>query len=232
MRKLLVFLILVAVIGIAGDRLAAGLVADEAERRLVSKGFTGPSVTMHGFPFLTQLAGRTFDHVTVQADALEAGDGRARAVSAELTDVRAPQSGPVQVGALTASGTVPYDVVSRAVGAPTLQLAPAPDGGVEVTRTVEVAGRSFDVLARARVQARGARLRIEPTDIRVAGLPSLDARLSSLISDRVALVYEIPDLPSGVQVESVTAAQGGFVVRVGGSDLSVSASALGILTPG
>ena len=34
MRKLLVLLILIAVIGIAGDRLAAGLVADEAERRL------------------------------------------------------------------------------------------------------------------------------------------------------------------------------------------------------
>ena len=232
MRKLLIFLILVAVIGVAGDRLAAGLVADEAERRLVSEGFTGPKVTMHGFPFLTQLAARTFDHVTVKADGLEAGDGRARAVSAELTDVRAPQSGPVQVGALTASGTVPYDVVSRASGSAELQLAPAPDGEVEVMRTVEVAGQSFDVVARARVQARGDRLRIVPTDLQVAGLPSLDDRLSALIADRVALVYEIPDLPSGVQVESVAATEGGFVVRVSGRDLSVRVSALGIPTPG
>ena len=101
----------------------------------------------------------------------------------------------------------------------------------EVTRTVEVAGQSFDVVARARVQARGTRLRIVPTDLQVAGLPSLDDRLSALISDRVALVYEIPDLPSGVQVESVTATDAGFLVRVSGRDLSVTVSARGIPTP-
>ncbi len=232
MRKLLVLLILLAVIGIAGDRLAAGLAADEAERRLVKEGFTAPSVTMHGFPFLTQLVSRTFDRVSVKADALDAGDGEARAISGELTDVRTPQSGPVQVGALTATGTVPYAVVSRAVGSAELQLAPAPDGEVEVTRTVDVAGQSFDVVARARVQARGARLRIVPTDLQVEGLPRLDDRLSALISERVALVYDIPDLPSGVQVESVTATEAGFAVRVGGRDLSVSVSADGIRTPG
>lgn len=232
MRKLLVFLILIAAIGVGGDRLAAGLAADEAERRLVSEGFTGPSVTMHGFPFLTQLAAREFDRVTVTADAVDAGDGEARALSAELTDVRAPKSGPVQVGALTARGTVPYDVVSRAVGSPSVQLASAPGGEVEVTRTIEVAGQSFDVVARARVQARGDRLRIVPTDLQVAGLPSLDDRLAALISDRVALVYDIPDLPSGVRVERVTATDGGFEVRVTGRDLSMNVSALGIPAPG
>jgi LmeA-like phospholipid-binding len=232
MRKLLVFLILLAAMAIAGDRLAAGLVADEAERRLASEGFRGSSVTMHGIPFLTQLAARRFDRVTVRADALEAGDGQARTVDAELTDVRAPKSGPVRVGALTASGTVPYDVVYRAVGSPELQLAPAPGGEVEVTRTVEVAGQSFDVVARARVQARGTRLRIVPTDLQVAGLPSLDDRLSALISDRVALVYDIPDLPSGVRVERVTATEEGFLVRVSGRELSVNVSALGIPTSG
>src|SRR5215210_7059018 len=220
MRKLLVFLILIAVVGIAGDRVAAGLVADEAERRLVAEGFTAPSVTMHGFPFLTQLAARSFDRVTVRADALDAGDGAAGAVDAEMTGVRAPKSGPVQIGALTASGTVPYDVVSRAVGAPDLQLAPAPGGDVEVT------GQSFDVVARARVQARGTELSIVPTDLQVAGLPSLDDRLSALISDRVALVYGIPELPSGVQVERVTATGGGFLVRVTGRNLSMIVSGI------
>jgi hypothetical protein len=82
------------------------------------------------------------------------------------------------------------------------------------------------------VQARGSRVRIVPTDLRVAGLPSLDDRLSALISERVALVYDIPDLPSGVQVDSVTATEGGFVVRVSGRDLSVTVSAHGIRTPG
>ena len=231
MRKLLVFLLVIAAIGVGGDRLAAKLVADEAERRLVSEGFTGPSVQMHGFPFLTQLAARDFTRVTITADGLQVGDGEARAVSAELTDVRAGQTGPVRIGALTASGTVPYGVVSRAVGSPSLQLAPAPGGQVEVTRTVEVAGQSFDVVATARVQANGNRLRIVPTDLEVAGSPSLDARLSALLSEQVALVYNIPDLPSGVQVERITAVEGGFLVRVTGRDVSATVSALGISAP-
>ena len=84
----MVLLVVIAVIGIAGDRLAARLAADEAERRLVAEGFTGPSVTMHGFPFLTQLAARRFERVTLTADSLDSGEGEARAVSAESRSSR------------------------------------------------------------------------------------------------------------------------------------------------
>jgi hypothetical protein len=226
--KLLVFLVVIAALGVGGDRIAAHVVANEAEQRLVNEGFTAPSVQMHGFPFLTQLAARRFERVTLTADGIDSGDGEARAVSAELTDVRAPASGPVQVSAMSASGTVPYDVVSRAVGASSLQLAPAPGGQVQVSQTVEVAGQSFDVVAKARVTARGTRLRIVPTGLEVAGLGSLDARLSALLSDQVAIVYDIPDLPAGVRIERVTATRTGFQVRVTGRDLAVTVSASGI----
>jgi hypothetical protein len=227
-RKLLVYLLVIAALGVGGDRLAAHLAANEAERRLVAEGFTAPSVQMHGFPFLTQLAARRFERVTLTADGLDAGDGEARAVTAELTDVHAPSSGPVQVAAMSASGTVPYDVVLRAVGDPALQLEQAAGGQVQVSRAVEVAGQSFDVVAKARVRASGTRLRIVPTSLEVAGLASLDARLSALLSDQVAFVYDIPDLPAGVRVEQVTATQTGFQVRVSGRALSVTVSASGI----
>jgi hypothetical protein len=230
-RKLLVFLIVIAALGVGGDRIAARVVANEAEHRLVNEGFTAPSLQMHGFPFLTQLAARRFERVTLTADGLDSGEGEARAVSAELTDVHAPASGPVQVAAMTASGTVPYEVVSRAVGASSVQLAPAPGGQVQVSRTVEVAGQSFDVVAKARVQARGTQLRIVPTGLEVAGLGSLDARLSALLSDQVAIVYDIPDLPAGLRVEQVTATRTGFQVRVSGRDLAVTVSASGIAAP-
>ena len=121
---------------------------------------------------------------------------------------------------------MPYDVVSRAVGSPSLQLAPAGGGQVQVSRTVEVAGRSFDVVAKARVRAHGTRLRIVPTGLEVAGLAGLDARLSALLSDQVAIVYDIPDLPAGVRVEQVTADRTGFQVRVSGHTLSVIVSGI------
>ena len=223
MRKLLIVLVVLAALGVGGDRLAARLVADEAESRLAAEGFSGPTVRMHGFPFLTQLAARTFSRVTVTSDALESGEGRAEDVRAALTDVRVPQGGRARIGALTASGTVPYPVVAQAVESLSLEITAAPGGRVQVTRTVELAGQSFDVVAQARVQARGNRLRVIPTDIEVAELPDLDDRLSALIADRVALAYDIPDLPEGLQVEEVTAAENGFVVRVSGRGVSVDA---------
>jgi len=214
----MVVLIVLAAVGVGGDRLAARLVADEAERRLVAEGFIRPTVEMHGFPFLTQLAARTFTRVTVTSEGLEAGQGRASDVRAELNEVRTPQAGPVRIGSLAATGTVPYDVVEQAVGS--LGLAAGPAGQVEVTRTVEVAGQSFDVVAPARVQASGTRLRIVPTDLQVAGVPALTDRLRALLADRVALVYDIPDLPDGVQVEAVTATPAGFQVRATGREVS------------
>jgi hypothetical protein len=176
---------------------------------------------MHGFPFLTQLAARTFSRVTVTGAGLDARAGRARDVRADLTDVHAPQAGPVTIGALTATGTIPYDVVAQAAGS--LRLAAGPAGQVEVARTVEVAGQQFDVVADARVQARGTRLRIVPTDLRVSGLPALGAQLRALLLDRVALVYDIPDLPTGVRVEAVTAGPAGFDVRATGREVTVDA---------
>lgn len=214
----MVVLIVLAAVGVGVDRLAARLVAGEAERRLVAEGFSRPTVEMHGFPFLTQLAARTFTRVTVTSEGLEAGEGRASDVRAELTEVRTPQAGPVRIGSLAATGTVPYDVVEQAVGS--LGLAAGPAGQVEVTRTVEVAGQSFDVVATARVRASGTRLRIVPTDLQVAGVPALTDRLRALLADRVALVYDIPDLPDGVQVDAVTATPAGFEVRATGREVS------------
>jgi hypothetical protein len=221
LRKVVVVLVVLAALGIVGDRLAARLVTDEAEQRLVAEGFSQPDVRMHGFPFLTQLAARTFTRVTVTSAGLETGEGRARAVRADLTDVHAPQVGPVTVGSLAATGTVPYDVVAQAVGS--LQLAAGPAGQVEVARSVELAGQRFDVVAEARVHARGTRLRIVPTDLRVSGVPALGAQLRALLVDRMALVYDIPDLPAGVRVDEVTAGAEGFEVRATGRAVSVDA---------
>ena len=222
MRKLLVVLIVLGVLAVGGDRLAAGLVASEAERRLAAEGFTDPSVQLKGFPFLTQLAGRDFSRVAVTGQRLEADEGSARDVDAELTDVRVPSTGPVRIGSLSARGTVPYDVVVEAAGAGSLRLEPGTAGQVRVSRTVEALGQTFDVVAQARVQARGSRLRLVPTGLEVEGGGSLDDQLSALLADRVAVTYPIPDLPDGVQVEQITAGPDGFVVQVSGRDVSVN----------
>jgi len=216
-----VVLIVLAVLGVAGDRVAARLVAGEAEKRLTAEGFTDPDVQVHGFPFVTQLAGREFARVTVTGQRLEVREGRARDVTAELRDVRVPSTRRVLIGSRSARATVPYDAVLAAVDSPSLTLAPGQNGQVRISRTVEAAGQTFDVVAQARVEADGTRLRLIPTDIAIAGGGSLGSELRSLLSNRVAISYPIPDLPEGVQVEEVIAVEDGFLVRAKGRGLTV-----------
>jgi hypothetical protein len=123
---------------------------------------------------------------------------------------------------MTAAGTVPYDVVSGAVGVPSLRLSSASGGQVRLARTVRLLGEDFDVTARAKVQTSGTRIRLIPTSVQLADGGPLSGQLSSLIRDRVALDYRIPGLPKGVELRSVSAQPGGFVVNVTGRDLAVS----------
>jgi len=219
-RKLLVLLLVLAGLAVGVDRAGAALAANEAEQRLVTEGFVDPSVTVHGFPFLTQLADRRFDRVTVDADRLQVPEGEAQAVSAELLDVRGGRTGPVEVATVRADGTVPYDVVRAAVDLPALQISAGAAGQVEVVQTVEVAGQSLDVVAQARVRVRGDRIRIVPTALGTAE-GTLPPGLTRQLMDLVTFEYRLPELPEGLALEEVRAGPDGFEVRVTGEDVTV-----------
>lgn len=218
-RRLLILLLVLGLLLVVGDRVAAGVAAGEAEKRLVANGFRDPSVRIHEFPFLLQLAQRRFRHVSVSAGGLRAGEDEAVHVRAELRDARARSTGSAEVGDLSAVGTVPYAEVVRAVGVPAIELGPGPRGEVRLRRTVEVLGIRYTVAARGRIEARGTHLLVVPTAIELEGSGALDDRLSTLLTDRAAIDYPISGLPRGLRVDRVTATADGFVVQVSGRDV-------------
>jgi hypothetical protein len=77
MRKILVLLVVLGLLGVAGDRVARKFATDEAEKRLATHGLATPTVDVAGFPFLTQLLARRFDDVRVSTPSLRIGSGRA-----------------------------------------------------------------------------------------------------------------------------------------------------------
>ena len=220
MGKLVVVLLVLAGLAVGADRVGAVLAANEAEQRLVAEGFVDPSVTVHGFPFLTQLADRRFDRVSVDADRLQVAEGEARAVSGELLDVGGGPTGPVDVATLSAEGTVPYEVVRAAVDLPSLQIRAGSSGQVEVAQAVEIAGETVDVVAQARVRARGDRIRVVPTGLGTAD-GSLPPGLTRQVADLMTFEYRLPELPEGLALEEVRAGADGFAVRVTGTDVSL-----------
>jgi hypothetical protein len=227
MRKLLVVLVVLALAGVGADRVAHKVATDEAEQRLTAKGMVDPSVTVDGFPFLTQLVSRRFDEVQVTAAGLRADAGRARDVDATGLDVRAPSGGSVVVGRLRASGTITYADVLRRIGRPELSLRAAGDRRVQLRRDVVLQGQEVTVTSRGTVRAEGTRVRLVPTDVRLEGGAAVPASVRALVTDQLAVRFRVPGLPDGVRIERVTATEDGFVVAVTGEQLELSS-----LSPG
>jgi hypothetical protein len=219
MKKLLIFVVVVGLLAIAGDRVAAKLATDEAKKRLVSAGVSSPEVDVRGFPFLTQLLARHFNDVRVTTPAVRIGTGRADQVSGTARDVTVPSSGPATAGHLSARGTIPYAEVLAQVSQPGLQLGDAGSGKVALKEQVSALGQTLSVVAQARVESKGNQLLVTPTALRLAGGGAVDAQLSSLVTDRFTFSYRIRGLPAGVHIDRITPAAGGFVVDVSGRDV-------------
>jgi hypothetical protein len=222
MKKLLVVVVVVGLLAVAGDRVAAKFATDEAQRRLVAAGLTSPHVDVRGFPFLTQLLARRFDDVRVTTSSVRIGTGRADQVSGTAHDVEVPTSGSATVGRLTARGTIPYAEVLQQVHQPGLRLSSAGSGQVQLEREVSALGQTFSVVARGRVEPKGTRLVVTPTSFALASGGAVDSRISSLITDRFTFSYRVRGLPQGVHIDRITPARDGFVVDVSGRDVRLA----------
>ncbi|MDQ1628822.1 MAG: hypothetical protein QOI54_2566 [Actinomycetota bacterium] len=225
MRKLLVFVLAVALLGVVGDRVAHHLVTNEAEKRLRAQGLSDPSVEVTGFPFLTQLLARRFDQVRVAGPALTRDRVRAKSVSATATDVHVPQGGRVVVGTITARGTISYTEVLRQAGQRGLTLRRASGDEVTLRREITVLGQTVAVSARGRVEADGRRIRVVPRGLQLQGGGAVSPPLAASLTDRLSLTYPVRGLPRGVRIDRITAADDGFVVTLSGHDVTLSDTA-------
>ncbi len=222
MRKLLVALVVLALVGIAADRVAHTLATNEAESRLVSHGLEEPDVSVGGFPFLDQVLQRSFDEVRVRATSLQTGSGRAEDLDVTAHDVDAPAGGSVTVGRLSGHGTVTYAEVLRQAGVEDIELSDAGDGNVSIQRDVTLQGQTVTATATGRVEPRGQRLRVVPTDVQIEGGGAGARALADTFADQLALTYSLRALPEGMTVQRVEAGPDGFVVTVSGRDLTFS----------
>jgi hypothetical protein len=229
MRKLLVVLVVLALLAVVGDRLAAKVATNEAEKRLRTEGLADPSVGVGGFPFLTQVLRRNFDKVTVSTPSISRDGVRADRVSATATHVDVPRGGDVLVGGLTARGTISYAEVLRQVGREGLQLHRASADEVRLRRSVSVLGQTLAVSARGRVEAHGRRITVVPRGFEVQGGQAISPPVAAALTDRFTFTYVVRGLPSGLRIARITPGAQGFVVTLTGRDVRLDgvAAALG-----
>lgn len=227
LRRFVVIGLLVALaVGLVADRGAAYVVGRLAERGLEREGLGSPEVTAHGFPFLTQLAGRELDEVEVEAATVARGGFTGQDLRVRALDVSLEGTSTLGFGSVEGEATVAYAAVAAAAGLPADALQTAGDL-VQVTRSARVLGREVTVVGRASLAVRGARVVVAPQEVRVLGAGGAELSAPALLRaarDLVRVGYSVRGLPAGLRVTDVRPVQGGLRVSFDGGPGTFSRS--------
>lgn len=228
LRGLLVFLIVLAVLVVAADRIGVLV----AERQIAAKVQSSqdlsnqPSVDIEGFPFLTQVLANHYPAVRLQARDMAVGDSdrkvRLADLDAHLRDLRAIDkfSGAT---AETASGTalLTYQELSRAIG---VDLGYAGGGRVQASSSVEVLGQKITGTASAEVGIKGGD-ELTFSSIRV-GVPQAGVAVPDQLTDQFSSIFakklSLRGLPFHLQIQNLVATADGVRIAATARGLTLS----------
>jgi len=239
-RRLLVVLVVLAGLLVGLDRLAAWGVSQQlAQRAQRSQGLAQtPTVVIHGFPFLTQVARGRYGHVDVVARGVSREGVRVDTVSVAAYGV--------QVNTLDAlRGRLREVPVQRADGSAFLTFADlsalvrsrtegvvslsGDAGRLRVSASVGALGVSTGVTAEVAASVRNGRLRLTPLPGALDALPVGGERARSLLT----LDLPLPALPFGINLRSADVVSGGVRLRgdVTGLVLPIGTGGAGMAGP-
>ena len=135
------------------------------------------------------------DDLALDADTVVLPDSTLRDVAVTAQGVRTGPDGLVAT-AMVVDATVPFDVVAEQIGGDSVVRAGEGSEAV-VERTVEVAGRSFRVVATGSVEIVDGLLVVEPRTIDLGGPAFLSGLLGSVARGLVTIEHEVEGLPTG-----------------------------------
>jgi hypothetical protein len=217
MRKLLIVVPLLIGVLIAIDRAAVWVAEREIGTRVQSAyGLSArPGVSVHGFPFLTQVASGHYQEIDVSVKAATADRVRVRDIRARFTGVHAPLSllfgqNPGAVTASRATGTalIPYRQIERRLP-PGIGLSAA--GG-----RLHVTGRTAygAVAGTVRLAVTRSGISVSPAHLTVGGASA------GALAGRFTFVIPVGALPLHLSVTGVHAADDGLVVAAAAHDVA------------
>jgi hypothetical protein len=185
-----------------------------------SLGLSGkPDVTIHGFPFWTQLIARDFKTVTITAsnetiNNASAGGGALEIASldATLNGVHIHGRNSATVDQFNATALITFTELGNVGGIPQ-GVTLTPDGGNQVKATINLGPLSASAVAQ--ITQSGAN-QINVKVINLGGIPA--SALGNLSDFNVT----IPKLPPGVSIQSVSVTQQGLQVTIAGQNTTLS----------
>jgi hypothetical protein len=224
-RALLAVAVVLVLLAVAADRALAWYFEQETETAIESGGARGAQVTIHGFPFLTQLASGSINHVTGQIDSGRFGGYDVADVSIDAVDVD-PQdpyvARSVRADGLLGLGPV-QEAMSEAVGAD-VQVEQASDDstpGGALALTVPVGG--LDLTATVTPTATdGSTLGIDVQEVALGGASVAVDALPGAVADVLTGIQVPLDLPEGVSLAGTSVEPGGLRIELDAVDFALA----------
>jgi LmeA-like phospholipid-binding len=210
-------LLVIVLVLVGGDRAAKAYAENQMASQVQSSlALSGkPNVTIQGFPFLTQVAARTFNTVDVNASNETAGPGgqlEIASLTATLHGMHIHGTNSATVDQFTASALVTFTALAHAGGIPQgITLAPA--GPNQLKATVDILGFSSDATAKV-TQVGSNKINVKITDF--GGVPA------DVLGSLTDFTFSIPKLPAGVKIQSISVTQQGLRVTAAGQNTTLS----------
>lgn len=223
LRTFVIALIALIVLLVAGDFAAKAFAENEIASQIKQHGFPKkPSVSIEGFPFLTQVLGHDIHQIRLSSQNIHEGPVDISSINAVMNGIHLSggfSSGTVDT--LNGSVLVTFPSVDRAVSS---QLGPAgslisaagltlsPAGGNEIKASVNLqpVGSGSATWRVTRLSGQ----KIQLTLVSSSGVPQ------ELLSGIQNISIPIPKLPLGVKIDSVHISPHGVVGHISGRNLS------------
>jgi hypothetical protein len=212
--------IVILILLVIGDRVALAITENDMASQFVSNGFpVKPSVTIEGFPFLTQLIGKDFNKVDISASNVPAGPVTINTVHATLNGMHISSlssSAKATVNQLNANAFISFGALAAAggVGGGT-GITVSPDGANKVKISAGIGG-VFSDTEEAQISQTG------PQTISIKVLPGNSA-VGSLLSSFGSFSFNLPKgVPASLKITGLTLNSQGLNVSASATNATFS----------
>jgi hypothetical protein len=235
-----VILLVLVVLAVIADRVAAAFAEREIRAQLVSEladrdvGYGTLDVAVNGVPFLDQVARGRYDGITIDlTDVALAAEGRQATLpslhvvaSGVEADTRAVIDGTADVVAdrVTGTGVVTFATLQELVDYSRLNLSDvtfaSDEGDLRVTATANLAGFEIPLAATATVSVAKGQFQVQLSDAEAVGVrapPQAREFLANLVESSVAA--RLPALPFDLTLDNVDTTAEGLAITATATDV-------------
>ena len=221
MRKLLIAVVVLLLLGAAADFAAARVFEDRVTEALQREYDLGrrPVVQVRDVPFLPHLATGRFSTIDLAATDATARGINAAQLKLTLHGVRVPRDvllgEPGRITVDRADGTIelteadPNRLLADRLQGGTLAIK---EDGVELRVKVPLLGQTLEARVTGELGARDGRVTFTPDEIRLGEQGRIDPSAEDLLASQFTFEVPLPELPAGVRLERVDTRPGTVVL--------------------